>query len=51
MSERMRSMGIPTHNEEQKDDSDDDAGALKSAPRDYEFEVGMVNRRMDSPKL
>ena len=52
MSERLRSLGLPSQPEGgNKDNSDDDAGALKGAPRDFEFEVGMVDARLDSPTL
>lgn len=51
MSERLKSMGMPTLQEENKDNSDTEVGAKQSAPRDFEFEVGMQNRRMDSPRL
>ena len=54
MSERLKSLGIPQISNQEhanKDDSDDDAGAAKGAPRDFEFEVGMVDTRLESPKL
>lgn len=52
MSERLRNMGMPTLDPNtNKDDSDDDAGAIKGAPRDYEFEVGMIDTRLECPKL
>ena len=51
MSERLKSMGMPTLVEDKGDNSDNEVGAKVSAPRDFEFEVGMQNRRVPSPKL
>ena len=51
MSERLKSMGMPTLIEDKGDNSDNEVGAKVSAPIDFEFEVGMQNRRVPSPKL
>lgn len=51
MSERLKTMGMPTLTEENKENSTTDLGVIKTAPRDFEFEVGMQNRRLDCPKM
>jgi len=51
MFERLKTMGMPTLAEENKDNSITDLGVIKTAPRDFEFEVGMQSKRLDCPRM
>lgn len=52
MNERLKSMGkLNLGVKVAGNESDDDTTAPDIAPRDYEFEVGMINTRLQTPTL
>lgn len=54
MTERLKSKGVPQSQrkiDNKNPEQSDDDGADQGAPRDLEFEVGMIRARDDSPRL
>lgn len=54
MTERLKNKGVPQSQrkiDNKNPEHSDDDGADMGAPRDLEFEVGMIRARDDSPRL